>query len=103
MRAHAVLPSFLRALALAVPGLGLVAYGPSETVAQDLKLFEALDVFELEVPSDIRISPDGRSIVYVRGGLDVMTDSYFSNLWIVNADGADHRPHAIPRRWRESK
>ncbi len=92
MRALTVRPSFLRALALAVPGFGLVAYGPSETVAQEPKVFEALHVFELEVASDIKISPDGRTIVYVRGGLDVMTDSYFSNLWIVNADGTDHRP-----------
>ncbi len=54
--------------------------------------FEPADVFELEWASDPQISPDGRTIVYVRNHMDIMTDRRESNLWIVNADGSNHRP-----------
>ncbi len=52
----------------------------------------AIDVFELELASDPQISPDGKRIVYVRQFSDVMTDRRYSNLWIINVDGSDHRP-----------
>lgn len=51
----------------------------------------ALDEFNLQTPEDPQISPDGKKIVYVRQFSDAMTDKRFSNLWIVNADGTDHR------------
>lgn len=54
--------------------------------------FESIDVFQLEVAADPRISPDGRQIVYVRQGFDIMTDRPTSALWIMNADGTGHRP-----------
>ena len=50
-----------------------------------------LDVFEMEVTSDPRISPDGSRIVYVRQGFDIMTDGRRTALWMLNADGTDHR------------
>ena len=50
------------------------------------------DIFEVEIAGDPQISPDGRRIVYVRQRADIMTDSRFSNLWIVGSDGSDHRP-----------
>ena len=52
----------------------------------------ALDEFGLQLPSDPQISPDGKKIVYVRQFADPMTDRRYSNLWIVNTDGLDHRP-----------
>ncbi len=51
-----------------------------------------MDVFELEVASDAQISPDGEHIVYVRTFSDIGTDRRYSNLWIVDFDGTDHRP-----------
>jgi dipeptidyl aminopeptidase/acylaminoacyl peptidase len=60
--------------------------------ADDLKKFTADDVFELEYASDPRISPDGRRIVYERRSNDIMSDSTRSNLWIIDADGDNHRP-----------
>ncbi|MEE8526205.1 MAG: S9 family peptidase, partial [Thermoanaerobaculia bacterium] len=51
-----------------------------------------MDVFELEWASDPQISPDGETVVYVRNFMDVMSDRRRSNLWIVRADGSDHRP-----------
>ena len=53
--------------------------------------FEPMDVFELEYAADPRISPDGSQIVYVRTSMDIMRDAKKSELWIMNADGSDHR------------
>ncbi|MEM7417645.1 MAG: S9 family peptidase [Gemmatimonadota bacterium] len=53
--------------------------------------FHYLDVFDLEVAVDPRISPDGSEIVYVRRGFDIMTDRARTALWMLDADGSDHR------------
>ncbi|MGA1487678.1 MAG: prolyl oligopeptidase family serine peptidase [Planctomycetota bacterium] len=51
-----------------------------------------LDVFELEVADDPRISPDGRSIVYVRRSFDLETDRSRGHLWIIDVESGRHRP-----------
>ena len=51
-----------------------------------------MDEFQIQLPADPQISPDGKKIVYVRRFADPMTDRRYGNLWIVNADGTDHRP-----------
>lgn len=61
------------------------------TDAVDHSLFAPLDVFELEWASDPQISPDGAQIVYRRMGFDIMRDRRRGNLWIINADGTQHR------------
>src|SRR5580704_4126030 len=57
-----------------------------------VKTLTVQDVFNLQLATDPQISPDGRRIVYVRRFSDIMTDQRHSNLWIINADGTDHRP-----------
>src|SRR5579864_2564061 len=52
----------------------------------------AMDEFQLQIGSDPQISPDGKKIVYVRRFADPMTDKRYSNLWVINSDGSDHRP-----------
>jgi acylaminoacyl-peptidase len=54
--------------------------------------FEPKDVFELQWAAQPQISPDGQRIVYQRQSMDVMTDKRRSQLWLVGADGQDHRP-----------
>ena len=49
------------------------------------------DEFEIQTPTDPQISPDGKKIVYVRRFADRATDKRYSNLWIINNDGTDHR------------
>ncbi len=49
------------------------------------------DVFQLEYASDPRISPDGGLVVYERRSFDALTDRARSSLWIVRADGSEHR------------
>src|SRR5690242_10047489 len=49
------------------------------------------DVFGLQTAADPRISPDGKSVVYVRQFADIMGDARHSNLWIVHTDGSRNR------------
>ena len=53
--------------------------------------FEPMDVFQLEYAADPQISPDGSQVVYVRTSMDIMRDRKRSELWIIDADGSDHR------------
>ena len=50
--------------------------------------FTNMDVFALEWVSDPQLSPDGKRIVFVRNGMDIMRDVRQSRLWIVNRDGS---------------
>lgn len=59
---------------------------------EGLSKLELKDVFELEYAADPQISPDGRSIVYVRRSMDIMSDSARSNLWILDIGSGEHRP-----------
>ena len=54
--------------------------------------FRPLDVFGLEYASGPQVSPDGKQVVYVRNSMDIMKDRARSTLWIINADGGEHRP-----------
>ncbi len=84
--------------------------GPVGQTAADTatKPFQALDVFAVQTAADPQISPDGRRVVFVRSGYDIMTDGGTANLWIINADGSGYRAlttgsrsHASPR-WSPS-
>ena len=84
-------PAALSALVLSAV-LGLPAAAADFEKPVDPRRFQLMDVFELEWASDPRISPDGKTIVYVRNFMDVMSDRRRSNLWTVRTDGGDHRP-----------
>lgn len=94
---HSPSPSARVARASLLAVVALFALLPTPNSAQvndaaaDPDRFQYLDVFELEVAADPRISPDGSRIVYVRRGFDIMTDRSRTALWTLNADGADHR------------
>jgi dipeptidyl aminopeptidase/acylaminoacyl peptidase len=78
--------------ALSIPAV-LFLSSPNTTPAQNAAhKLTAMDEFQLQVPTDPQISPDGKKIVYVRRFADPMTDRRYSNLWIINSDGTDHRP-----------
>ena len=65
---------------------------PFSAIAFGQDLFSARDVFELEYATDPQIAPDGERIAYVRRSNDIMTDRTRSNIWLLRADGSDHRP-----------
>src|ERR1700676_401070 len=71
----------------------LFSVHPSVLKAQESShKLTVMDEFQIQLPTDPQISPDGKKIVYVRRFADPMTDRRYSNLWIVNSDGTDHRP-----------
>lgn len=60
--------------------------------AGDSTRFQSKDVFDLEVASDPRPSPDGETIIYVRRSGDINVDRFRPGIWTVNVDGNNHRP-----------
>ena len=49
-------------------------------------------IWELRSVADPQITKDGKSVIYVLGFNDKMSDQKLSNLWIVSSDGKDNRP-----------
>jgi dipeptidyl aminopeptidase/acylaminoacyl peptidase len=47
--------------------------------------------FDLERVSNTQSSPDGTRIVYTRQQANKIEDRWDSSLWIMNADGSQHR------------
>lgn len=74
--------------------ISLIALGlfQAQAGAEDVAKLELQDVFELEFAADPQISPDGRTIVYVRRSMDIMSDRARSNLWILDVRSGEHRP-----------
>jgi len=58
----------------------------------ELHVLQPIDVFQLEYASDPQVSPDGAKIVYLRHRMDIQHDRDQATLWIINADGSEHRP-----------
>ena len=73
------------ATALATPAAASPATGPTRT-------FTGSDLFNLEVATDPQISPDGRTIAYVRRSNDIMTDRARSTIWLVDVASGQQRP-----------
>ena len=71
---------------------GLILMWSSIALSDDLRPFERMDVFGLEWVSDPQVSPNGRRVVYVRNGMDVMSDGKWSRLWLVDTDGGNNTP-----------
>ncbi|HXH15789.1 MAG TPA: S9 family peptidase [Sphingomonas sp.] len=56
--------------------------------------FTGSDLFGLTIAADPQISPDGKSIVYVRRTGDVMTDKMQSSLWLIDVASGRQTPFA---------
>ena len=54
--------------------------------------FTGSDLFSLTIASDPQISPDGRSIAYVRRSNDIMTDRARSSIWLIDTATGEQRP-----------
>ena len=74
----------------------------AEPAKPSSRLFQPMDVFELEWAVDPQVSPDGRLVAYVRKHGDVMKDAFRGDIWTVGTDGTNHRPvvsNAASPRW----
>ncbi len=74
-------------------------------------IFTGADLFNLSVASDPQISPDGRTIAYVRLTADIMSDRMRPSIWLIDVasgaqtpiaagTGADYRPAQQPEQHR---
>ena len=79
------LAALFAATALAIPAHAAPATGPS-------RYFTGADLFNLEVATDPQISPDGKTIAYVRKSNDIMTDKARQTIWLVDAASGQQRP-----------
>lgn len=62
------------------------------TVDAAMPALKPNDVFDLQWAADPQISPDGRSIAYVRMRMDVKSDRPVGVIWLIDADGNHARP-----------
>jgi dipeptidyl aminopeptidase/acylaminoacyl peptidase len=58
------------------------------------RAFTGADLFGLSIAADPQISPDGRTIVYVRRAADVMSDRMQSSLWLIDIASGRQTPFA---------
>jgi dipeptidyl aminopeptidase/acylaminoacyl peptidase len=78
---------------IAVGSASLLACFATRLLAEDASdKLTVNDEFQIQLPIDPQISPDGTKVVYVRQFADPMTDKRYANLWVVNGTGTDHRP-----------
>ncbi|HVM37103.1 MAG TPA: S9 family peptidase, partial [Sphingomicrobium sp.] len=55
-------------------------------------IFTGRDLFDLSVATDPQISPDGRTIAYVRRSNDIMTDRLTMAIWLIDTATGAERP-----------
>jgi dipeptidyl aminopeptidase/acylaminoacyl peptidase len=69
----------------------VLCYSTFPLSAQDKAPFTSMDVFDLEWVTAPNISPNGDWIVYQRRSMDIMKDRRTARLWLIRADGTEHR------------
>ena len=79
------LAALLAATCLSAPAAAKPADSPNPA-------FTGRDLFDLGSAADPQISPDGRSIAYVRRTGDIMTDKLRSSIWLVSVATGEQRP-----------
>jgi dipeptidyl aminopeptidase/acylaminoacyl peptidase len=79
--------ALLAATCLAAPVAAAPANAPNP-------IFTGRDLFDLSAASDPQISPDGRTIAYVRRSADIMTDKARSSIWLINVATGEQSPLA---------
>ena len=85
IRSISPLAILFAATALSTTAIAAPASGPNRYLTGD-------DLFNLEWASDPQISPDGRTIAYVRKSNDIMTDKARSTIWLVDVGTGQQHP-----------
>ena len=55
------------------------------------RLITAEDLYHFELINDVRLSPDGKNVVYVQKKVDRKTEKKFGNLWVVSTQAGKPR------------
>jgi dipeptidyl aminopeptidase/acylaminoacyl peptidase len=84
-RTLAPFAALIAATALTAPAVAAPSTGPS-------RYFTGSDLFGLEWASDPQISPDGRTIAYVRQSNDIMSDKARPSIWLIDVATGQQRP-----------
>ncbi len=79
--------ALLAATCLATPLAAAPADAPNP-------IFTGRDLFDLSAAADPQISPDGRTVAYVRRSADIMSDKARSSIWLINVATGEQRPLA---------
>ena len=69
-----------------------LALSTAAKAADDPRILQPRDVFDLEWADNPALSPDGSRVVYQRNHYDVMKDRRRSHLWLLDVEGNRHRP-----------
>lgn len=69
----------------------LVAFAPGSAKAQQKRPITPRDLYRLRVASDVTVSPDGKSVVFVQTSIDSAGNRYVRDLWTASADGTTKR------------
>ena len=80
----------LAALALLLSSVAALPPAQAESAAE--RQFTGQDLFKLEAAADPQISPDGKTIAYVRRSADVMSDRIRGAIWLVDVATGQQRP-----------
>ena len=75
-------------VAFVATGLAIAAV---DARAQQPRPMRVADYLDLEQAGDPQLSPDGKQVVYTRGYIDKVNDTWTGALWIMNSDGTKHR------------
>jgi len=67
----------------------LILFITASTYIQAQEEIEAMDIFDLKYVSNVQIAPNGQKIAYLVNHKDIITDTSYSNLWIMNTDGSN--------------
>ena len=68
-----------------VPCQFVQAQLPDESDLEKHSRLQLLDLFQMEYAADPQISPDGKTIVYVRTRNDIMKDRRRTSLWTIDS------------------
>ena len=85
---------WVQTIAWLMISIGLVA-APALAIADNKKpskRFTAERVFDMEYANDPQVSPDGKTVVYLRQSMDKMTDQDVGKLWILDIKAGTNRP-----------
>jgi len=81
-----------RTLTLTALAAALACLAAGAETAAPSKRFTADRVFDIEYASDPQVSPNGKTIVYVRRSMDRLTDQDVGSLWTIDLASGTHRP-----------